>query len=72
MTSMPSSNSTITRENPSRENERMLLMPLIVLITSSIGRVTSCITASDDAPGYEVCTCTNGNVMSGIWSTDRR
>ena len=50
-TSILSSNSTITRENPSRENERILLIPLMVLIASSMGRVTSCITASEDAPG---------------------
>ena len=71
-TSTFSSNSTTTVEEPSRENERMVFTPLMVLATSSTRRVISCSTASAEAPGYGVRTIAIGIVMSGIWSTDRR
>jgi len=46
-----SSNSATTHEKPCAEPERIARMPLTVLTASSIGRVTSCSTASADAPG---------------------
>ena len=51
LTSTLSSNSTTTVEAPSRENERIVFTPLMVLATSSTRRVISCSTASAEAPG---------------------
>jgi hypothetical protein len=47
----------------------MFLMPLTVLIVSSIGRVTSFSTCSGDAPGYWVSTQAYGMSTLGMLST---
>jgi hypothetical protein len=44
-------NSATTFENPSRENERIVFTPWIVLIASSMRRVISSSTTSAEAPG---------------------
>ena len=46
-----SSNSATTHELPCEDPERIVRMPLTVFTASSMGRVTSCSTASAEAPG---------------------
>ncbi len=50
----------------------MRLMPSTVLMTFSIGLMTSFSIASGEAPGHRTLTLTTGACTSGICSTGRR